>query len=88
MFTKSLITCSAIVLAFGIGSAVAAEPVVKTTIMPQGVQAMAAAELESVRGTWWVVAVPASAAGGAALAVVNGIHNTGNPGNGKGFGKP
>jgi len=49
---KSLITCSAMVLAFGIGSAIAAEPVEKKSIMPQNVQAMTAADLEKVRGTW------------------------------------
>jgi hypothetical protein len=80
MFTKSFITCSAMVLALGIGSAVAAEPVVKTTIMPQQVQAMTTAELETVRGTWGL---------GSATALIKaaGHHSDGhrrranNPGN-------
>jgi len=49
---KSLITCSAMVLVLGIGSAVAADPVEKKSIMPQKVHAMTAADLETVRGTW------------------------------------
>ena len=73
MFTKSLIAGSAMVLALGIGSAVAAEPVEKTTIMPQGVQAMAAAELETVRGTWWPLNdIAIAASGGRILVVHNG----------------
>ena len=49
---KTLITCSAMVLTLGIGSTIAAEPVEKKSIMPQSVQPMAAAELDTVRGTW------------------------------------
>ena len=48
--TKALL--GATVLAFSIGSAVAAEPVEKMSIMPLNVQPMAAAELDSVRGMW------------------------------------
>jgi len=77
---KTLITCSAMVLALGIGSAIAAEPVEKKSIMPQSVQPMAAAELETVRGTWW----PVNAKGPGA-AIVNALHDCCNPGNGNGF---
>jgi hypothetical protein len=51
---KNIIKASlgATVLAFSIGSAVAAEPVEKMSIMPQNVQPMPAAELDSVRGMW------------------------------------
>lgn len=52
MHIKSLIAGTAMVLAFGVGSAIAAEPAEKTTIMPQGVQPMAGTELDGVRGTW------------------------------------
>lgn len=40
------------VLAFSIGSAFAAEPVEQMSIMPQNVQPMDVAELDSVRGMW------------------------------------
>ncbi len=72
MRVKSLIACSAMVLAFGVGSAIAGDTVEKTTIVPQplkllsegvlvNVAPMTAAQLEAVRGTWWPVQAHAAA---------------------------
>ncbi len=46
------LSLGAMVLGFGIGSAIAAEPAGNMSIMPQHVQPMVAAELDSVRGMW------------------------------------
>ena len=60
MRIKSLIAGTAMVLAFGVGSAIANDSVENTTIVPQlsdgflmNVAPMSAAQLEAVRGMWW-----------------------------------
>lgn len=69
------LSLSVTILSFGIGSAIAAEsvektpaaePVEKTSIMPQHTQPMSPAELDSVRGMW---GLPTPAAMTAKLAV-------------------
>ena len=71
MSVKSFIACSALVLAFGVGSAVAGGTVEKTTIAPQNLNLlsdgllakaapMLAAELQEVRGTWGFPAAASS----------------------------
>jgi len=62
MRIKSLIAGTAMVLAFGVGSAIADDTVENTTVVPQlsdgflmNVAPMTAAQLEAVRGTWWPV---------------------------------
>lgn len=72
------LSLSVTILSFGIGSAIAAEsvektpaaePVEKTSIMPQHTQPMSPAELDSVRGMW---GLPSVAAMAAITAVGNG----------------
>ena len=74
----------AMVVAFSMGSAIAAEPVdeatvtesvATTSIMPQNVQPMAAAELDTVRGMW---------DGKLPGAAGNGSHGWSNYGGGEG----
>ena len=84
MLIKSLIAGTAMVMAFGVGSAIADDSFDRTTITPQhlnllsdgflvNLQPMAAAQLEMVRGTWW----PVNPNAAARVAV---IHAGGNRG--------
>ncbi len=93
MRIKTLIAGTAMVLAFGVGSAIASDTVENTATAPQhltllsdgllaNVAPMPAAQLEAVRGAWWLV----QNLGGAAQDVVDYIHNTGNAGNDPRFG--
>ena len=66
MRIKTLIAGTAMVLAFGVGSAIASDTVENTATAPQhltllsdgllaNVAPMPAAQLEAVRGTWWTI---------------------------------